>query len=325
MVKKIFIRTVIIIATLLIFAIIFLYGVGKIVYKDENPLLTDIVTLSLLETSAAKFVPSIFISQQEIDDIVKNNTVDITTDTTDSSLVSIEINDNTVELIEFTGSTYVGRMIVISDPSRVYMATPEWGFDSKIGGMTVAEYIERDDAIAGINAGGFSDSKGSGNGGIPSGYVIENGELTYGELSTVDCVTGFDKDGKLIVGKMSAKDAIETGIIDGFCFSLSGVGPLIVNGEPVEISGTGSGLNPRTAIGQKADGTIILLTIDGRQAHSLGAVYSDIIDIFLANGVINASNLDGGSSSMMIYEDEVVSVSSSLVGVRQLPTAILVK
>lgn len=325
--KKIALQGLGILTLLLIFLLIFLYGCASVVYRSENHRSIDILTLSLLETSAAYFVPDFFLSEQEISRIKTENMVTFSTAQTDTSLVELNLEnlDKEVELIELSGSTYKGRMLVIPDPSRVYLATPEWGFAHENGGMTVVDMVARDNALAGINAGGFKDSKGTGNGAIPTGFVIENGEITYGSASTVDCVTGFDENNVLIVGRMSGQEALDAGIVQGFCFSLSDVGALIVNGEPVEISGSGSGLNPRTAIGQKADGTILLLSIDGRQAHSLGAVYQDLIEIFLAHDVINASNLDGGSSSLMVYQGETISVSSSLYGDRRLPTAILVQ
>ncbi|MEG2144040.1 MAG: phosphodiester glycosidase family protein, partial [Oscillospiraceae bacterium] len=139
----------------------------------------------------------------------------------------------------------------------------------------------------------------------------------------VAAVVGFDGEGKLIVGYMSAADALKRGVVEGLTFSP--VGPLIINGEALDVKGTGGGLNPRTAIGQRADGSILLLCIDGRQAHSLGASFKDLIGIFTEYGAVNAANLDGGSSSVMIYEGKAVSVTASIYGSRKLPTAILVK
>lgn len=324
--KQIFSKIGAVLLLLIFFVILFLYGCVFIVYKSNNVKTIDIVTLSLLETSAAYFIPGLFLPDDEISRIMEENAVKITLEKTNTSLVEVnqENTSKDIELIEVSGATFKGRMLVIPDPSRVYLATPTWGFEHENGGMTVVDMVARDNAIAGINAGGFKDTKGTGNGSIPTGYVIQDGEITYGSSKTVDCVTGFDENNTLIVGRMSCKEALDAGIVNGFCFNLNDVGSLIINGNPVDISGSGSGLNPRTAIGQKADGTIILLSIDGRQAHSLGAVYSDLIQIFLDNDVINAANLDGGSSSIMIYESETVSVSSSLYGDRRLPTAILV-
>ena len=101
---------------------------------------------------------------------------------------------------------------------------------------------------------------------------------------------------------------------------------LIVNGEPVEGSQiSSSGVNPRTAIGQRADGAMLLLVVDGRQISSLGATFEDLISIMLEHGAVNAANLDGGSSSVMIYNGEVLNVCASVKGARPLPTAILVR
>ena len=90
---------------------------------------------------------------------------------------------------------------------------------------------------------------------------------------------------------MTAQAALDRGVRDAVSF-----GPvLVVNGEAVEVNGSGSGLNPRTAIGQREDGSILLVVIDGRQVNSLGASYSDVIELMLEYGAVNAANLDGGS------------------------------
>ena len=71
----------------------------------------------------------------------------------------------------------------------------------------------------------------------------------------------------------------------------------------MEAYNSASGYNPRTAVGQRADGAVLFLCIDGRQAGSLGGTYADIIDIMLEYGAVNACNMDGGSSSVMLYRD----------------------
>ena len=86
-----------------------------------------------------------------------------------------------------------------------------------------------------------------------------------------------------------------------------------------------SGLNPRTAIGQRIDGAVLMLVVDGRRMNSLGATYGDLADIMLDFGAVNASNLDGGSSTLMIYEGEVMNVCASVTGPRALPTTFLVR
>ena len=80
------------------------------------------------------------------------------------------------------------------------------------------------------------------------------------------------------------------------------------------ISGTGSavklykadndtGTAQRTAIGQRSDGTVIMLVTDGRSVDSIGATRNDVIELMVANGAVNAAMLDGGSSAMMYYRD----------------------
>ena len=77
-------------------------------------------------------------------------------------------------------------------------------------------------------------------------------------------------------------------------------------------------------IGQRADGTILLLVLEGRKPDSLGASYDDIAGLMFDNGAVNAANLDGGSSSQMYYNGEQITRGSNLIGMRQMADAILV-
>ena len=71
--------------------------------------------------------------------------------------------------------------------------------------------------------------------------------------------------------------------------------------------------NPRTAIGQREDGTVLLLVTDGRGISGhLGATASDLIDVMSKNGAVNAANIDGGSSSSMYYKGEYLMTSVTL-------------
>jgi len=140
-------------------------------------------------------------------------------------------------------------------------------------------------------------------------------------MESVHRVIGFDNDNKLVVGTMTGREAIDRGVRDAVEW-----GPaLIVNGEALDAGSSGGGYNPRTAIGQRADGAVILLLIDGRQPGSLGASYNDLIDIMLCEGAVNAANLDGGLSSTMYYDGEVINKGYSLYGERPIPTAVLVR
>ena len=85
-----------------------------------------------------------------------------------------------------------------------------------------------------------------------------------------------------------------------------------------------AGLNPRTAIGQRSDGAILLLVIDGRQVISIGASLWDLVDIFQKYGAVNACNLDGGSSTLMWYQGDYINNCASVIGIRPVPTTFLV-
>ena len=76
---------------------------------------------------------------------------------------------------------------------------------------------------------------------------------------------------------------------------------------------------------KRKDGTVIFLVIDGRQLHSIGATIKEVQDIMIAEGCVNAANLDGGSSSVMYYEGKLINSPSSKYGERPLPSAWIVK
>ena len=326
MTKSIISRLLICLGILLFWIIFFIFGAITILFKGPSPAARDLTVSTVMETSAAKFLARLYFSEEEIDAILARNTVAVPDAITDSDLIHITLHENRenaadITVTDVSGPTFKGKMMIVSDPARLYVATPA-AFGLESGGLRVEEMVARDGAVAGINAGGFEDENGVGNGGVPLGIVIQNGVLTFGKPETNSIVIGFDNDHKLVVGYMSAAQALARGVRDAVSFVTPA---LIVNGVPSAVSGTGGGLNPRTAIGQRADGAVLLLVIDGRQAHSIGASYKDIIDVMLEFGAVNAANLDGGSSTLMVYNDEIINVCASLYGSRKLPTAILVR
>ena len=103
---------------------------------------------------------------------------------------------------------------------------------------------------------------------------------------------------------MTKSKADALGIRDGVSFKYGNT--LIKSdddGVHVYYKKRNTGVAQRTAIGQRADGTFILLVTDGRSASSIGANYNDVIDIMVAYGAVTAGMLDGGSSTVMYYED----------------------
>jgi exopolysaccharide biosynthesis protein len=209
-------------------------------------------------------------------------------------------------------------MMIVLDPSRIRLGTIPVSYGGR--GYTVEEMVERFDAVAGINAGGFEDPEGLGNGSTPSTMTVYEGKVYFAAKGNQDGFVGFDSNHIMHVGKFTEAQIKERDIQYGVAF-----GPvLVVNGESADRSKLASGINPRTAIGQRSDGAVLLLVIDGRQPISLGCTWLDLVDIFLEFGAVNACNLDGGSSTLMWYEDQYINNCASVVGIRPVPTTFLV-
>lgn len=327
-------RTLLVLLVTVLLLALLLVGVVFVALRGPSTTVQELLTRTLKETSAADFIPDLFLSEERVAEIMSYRDTETDTEEQDISLVTVhspqdaetgeadaepEFGPDGINLVGVTGANYRGVMMVVQDPGRVFVGTPE-----QYGGvgLTLQSMVAKYDAVGGINAGAFEDPNGTGLGGIPEGIVISNGELKWGSPASVTTVIGFDGGGILHVGRMSAQGALDRGIQTACSF-----GPaLIVNGEPVsstEISS--SGVNPRTAIGQRADGAVLLLVVDGRQISSLGATLEDLIEIMLDFGAVTAGNLDGGSSSLMLYKGEAMNVNSSLLGSRPLATAFVVK
>lgn len=301
-----------------------LLGAVYLFCKGPSPTARNMFTTTMIETSALKFVPHIFLTAAEVDEILGGNAVFEPDTSTDAEIPFEDRNESipkdAIELLDIAGETYSGKLMIVHDPSRVSVATLSY-FSEERDGLTVPLFAKRNDAIAAINGGGFLDINGFGSGGMPTGIVIKDGKLVFGSPETVSSVIAFDENDHLIVGRMSASKCLEKKVRDAVSF-----GPaFIINGEPMEVSGSGGGINPRTVVGQRADGAVLLLVIDGRQPHSLGATYKDCIDVMLEYGAVNAGNLDGGTSTVMYYNGEIVNSCVSFTGSRWIPTAFIVK
>jgi len=318
----------------LVMLFLLLYAVIGVIILGPSDYAGKLMVTTLMETSAAKFVPHMYMSSAEVQKIIarEEEATDIEVESTLIKLpAKIEesedapvdtVPEEPIEIHDVKGPTYYGKMMIVKDPTRVFVGIPKDGFGADKSGMTVHAMIEHYDAIGGTNAGGFYDPNGNGTGGIPDGIVIYEGELLWGNPGSYYSIAGIDKDGLLHVGRITAQAALDRGVQ----FAASYGPALIINGTPQnENRALGGGINPRTAIGQREDGAILLLVINGRSVDSLGATYDDLIEVFLEFGAVNATNLDGGSSSLMIYEGENITHSAYVYGERVVSTSILVR
>ncbi len=214
--------------------------------------------------------------------------------------------------------TYRGKIMLIDDPSRVYLGTTPYKHEE---GLRIKAMMEYYGAIAGINASGFNDPNDSGHGGDVIGLTCSQGEFWGTPVSYYGSVL-ITENNKLVVGNVS--DWQNYAIREGIQF-----GPvLIADGVAQFTDAAGFGLHPRTAIGQREDGVIVFLIIDGRRiGWSNGCTVKDMIDVLQKYGVVNAACCDGGSSSVLAYRGEVITKNSSKnpnYG-RRLPNAWLVR
>ncbi len=222
-----------------------------------------------------------------------------------------------VLIVEVEGALYNGRLAILKDASRVGVGLCEDIFNG--AGMRINELAEYNNALVAINASGFIDYDGVGDGGDPYGYLKVDGEELQGAYGHGYKILGFDAEHQFQIGV--AEDTEK--FVDAVEF-----GPaLIVDGESMlKYASTGFGTQPRTAIAQTGDKTVLMLVIDGRQTHSFGASIEDCADIFERYGAVQAINLDGGSSSIMYYNGRNITKASTASGNtegRMLPTCFM--
>ena len=322
----------------LLLLVIGLYAVMFVLAHGPSPRAGREFALTVRETSALKFLANWYFTEDEIAEMERSRGNGDYAET-DTSLITIPAEKPAADPAEgpaadawglvdddgdgivverVNGQGFNGYMMVVYDATRVVMGCQPDYFGRR--GFTVEEMVQHYDAVAGVNAGGFDDPGGMGNGSVPDTMVVFKGEIYYAGNGVRDGFAGFDGDHILHVGKLNRQEIEAAGIQYGVCF-----GPvLVVNGEAADVSTLGSGLNPRTAIGQRSDGAVLLLVIDGRQATSAGARYQDLVNIMLAYGAVNACNMDGGSSSLMYYNGEYLNNKAFVVGERTIPTTWLV-
>lgn len=311
---------------LVLFAVVIMLAsvllmVLNLVFNGPSPTARDQLAMALIEASATKWVPALFIGEEAVAELKSDGgDVGLQDDVTDANAVIINRAGLTANADEWAnypdgiriesieGATYKAKVMLVRNPSQVYLGiSTHNGFSTSIPGKRLNVAIEDESAIAAVNAGAFNDDGTSGSyvGSLPEGLVYSGGNCVWKTGVPPNGITGFagfNEDNVLVVHKdnITAAQAEELNIRDGCCF-----GPvLIMNGEiNMEAYNKASGLNPRTAIGQRADGAVIFVCIDGRQPSSMGGEYKDIIDIMVEYGAINACNMDGGSSTVMMYRD----------------------
>ncbi|MCQ2424081.1 MAG: phosphodiester glycosidase family protein [Clostridia bacterium] len=330
---------------LLIFLVVLtgtLFIGGKMICGNTSPAAKQMFITTLLETGQLKFLASLFASSEEIQAVVDGNSMETFSGEIDTSMITVTTSEESgqesshgtggveqkgddekekdIEIVSISGRTFRGTLMIVKDPSRVSLATI---YPWREKGVTLDVLVNDNHAVAGINAGLYHSTNNTG--GSPYGVVVSNGEIQHNGPKDNEglVLIGLTEDNILQIidiagmNKTNVENLVaEKKIRDACTFQEESSDKnnhfvsLVLNGQPRSLTGTGSGLNPRTAIGQRADGALLLLVTDGRGASGhLGASAADLIDIMLSYGAVNAANLDGGSSSCMYYDGDYLQTS----------------
>ncbi len=297
-----------------------------------------------MTTMSHQYLATIFFDQDTINEVLANNKVIEVDEDTNPDLIQLEDGPtgtkyaskyerdilerenegDLFKVIRIDEMTYKGYLVAIYDPSKVKL-----GVTSRLGttGQSVRVIARNNQARVAINAGGFYDPDWNSNGAIAHGTVIKDSKIIwdYEDAKVGGGFVGFNQDNVLVLArtdkysalnKYHLRDAIEFGPF------------LIVNGKASFVKGDGGwGIAPRTAIGQRADGIVLFLVIDGRgHGGSVGCGMVELTEIMQRYGAVNAANMDGGSSSGLIIDDEIINhpTAGGDNGLRNLPTAWIV-
>ncbi len=306
-------RIIIKFAVLLLF-VAYVFEIGtmiKFVYYDDN--FKDWLITSSASTINHKGLATKIYSKYTVDEVLENkeeiepDLIDFSVDY-DISLYANEYEKEILEreegalykLIQFKYNGFDCHMIAIYDPTRI-----EVGFNknNKKYGKVLTDILKSNNAILGINGGGYRWSTG-----YPLGLIVHDGKIIYSSSTAKHMTAAINYDGVLMVGKISAKEVKEKNIKEAVSF-----GPaLIVNGKAATFKGTGgSGLNPRTVIAQRKDGIVLFLVVNGYGSRLSwkgrgGVYYTDLITILQRYGAYNAANMDGGSSATMVINGKLI-------------------
>lgn len=192
-------------------------------------------------------------------------------------VADVEVTDGTSILSAFANNTY-GRNIT----------------------DTTSDMAEENNAVLAINGDYY--------GARQSGYVIRNGVVYRNQGSNGEDMV-ISKDGTLSF--VSESDTTTDSLIQKQAWQVLSFGPVLVENGQVAVSendevGMAMASNPRTAIGTVAKNHYLFVVSDGRTSESAGLSLYELANFMKSLGATNVYNLDGGGSSTMVFQGEVV-------------------
>ena len=192
-------------------------------------------------------------------------------------MADVKVTDGTSILSAFANNTY-GRNIT----------------------DTTSDMAEENNAVLAINGDYY--------GARQSGYVIRNGVVYRNQGSNGEDMV-ISKDGTLSF--ISESDTNTDSLIQKQAWQVLSFGPVLVENGEVAVTendevGMAMASNPRTAIGTVAKNHYLFVVSDGRTSESAGLSLYELANFMKSLGATNVYNLDGGGSSTMVFQGEVV-------------------
>lgn len=247
----------------------------------------SVAVTNINETTVSLDADEISSNQEEIDD----------PSTTEVTVVTYEDYDSTIYVAD----------VILGEGDYIYTALAENTYGSNITETTssIADSVGAKLAVNG-------DFYGVQN----AGYVIRNGEILRDvpkSDSQEDLV--FYKDGTMEIieeGDYTAAELVEDGATNVLSF-----GPGLVEDDEIavnegdEVSKAKSTTKPRTAVGYISENHYVFVTVDGRTEESEGISLYNLAQFMVDIGCTQAYNLDGGGSTTMYYQGEVINLPTT--------------
>ena len=223
-------RTLLCVFTLILCTLIALLVSVSIIMNGACTPLRDRLVLSAMQASATKWLPGLFLPKETVEDIVAASSV-VNTDIISLEDYALQNIENSAVLSEdkwknakdgmifeeVHGPTFTGYVLLVKDPSRMFVGTSS-DFKQGLKGINIFDMAKKENAVAIINAGEFSDPGGQGDGNNPLGITYSKGACVWNDDFKRTFI-GFDKNNKLIVTEpMTKAQAEELGIRDGVSF-----------------------------------------------------------------------------------------------------------
>ena len=310
--------------TILILLVDIIARVCFYVVYGPNEKIREWYIQTAISTGQHKYLAYIFYDSETINEVLNKNRITYVDDTTDPDLIKIVENPNTgvyanayereilehdpdmnYKVITIDEDGIYGWITVIYQPQKLNLVVTNTS-----QGEFITEFSDRYNATVAINAGGFNLTEDYTRYNL--GSIILDGKIfkNTGAKEMLVCLTN---EGKLLLLNTTITEAAKYDLKWALYFEPF----FIVNGAKTQY-GEGSnpgGLQPRTAIGQRADGIVLLMTIEGRGGNgSRGANFREMTELFDRYSCINAANLDGGGSTMLAINGELMNEPISYQG-----------